>query len=81
MNGTLCGLMVVMQTSYLTLVQNRDGVHNIVSAASRIVRTQTQLEDVLLASLMVKYGLVLKSTDWYKTSRCCYAPGVQCLRP
>lgn len=31
-----------------------------VSAASRIVRTQTQLEDVLLASLMVKYGLVLK---------------------
>lgn len=60
MSGIPCGLMVVMQMNCYSLVQNRDGVHNIVSAASRIVRTQTQLEDVLLASLMVKYGLVLK---------------------
>ena len=57
---TASGLMVVMQMNFKIPVQNRDGVHNIVSAASRIVRTQTQLEDVLLASLMVKYGLVLK---------------------
>ena len=60
MNGTLCGLMAAMLMNSEIVVQSRDGVHNIVSAASRIVRTQTQLEDVLLASLMVKYGLVLK---------------------
>ena len=48
MSGIPCGLMVVMQMNCYSLVQNRDGVHNIVSAASRIVRTQTHREDVRL---------------------------------
>lgn len=60
MRITATGLMELLLMIYLTLVQNRDGVHNIVSAASRIVQTQTQQEDVHSASHMVQYGLVLK---------------------
>ena len=58
MSGILCGLMVVMLMNLEIPVQNRDGACFIVPAAILNVPTQTQQEDVLLASQTVKYGLV-----------------------